>query len=451
MIEICTLEMAIMKVETVSRERVKPFSSPSSSSTCRLHKLSLLDQIAPHGYNPILLFYSTALSQPQLVYDSLRISLSKTLAYVQPLAGRLKDEFTIECNDDGVDLVVVNVFDEMSSVLAHPKTDLLRQLLPVNPETASFSTRALLMVQINRFACGGLAVGLCTSHAVTDAMSMTAFLKTWALINRRGGENDDDENIVAKGFAVVDCTPFFPPRDVNGFSLIPLNTHAVASSVSTRRLIFDASKIAALRESADLGFRRRPSRVEAVSALIWEAVIAAFQETNPAMKTHIMLSAIDLRSKMQPPLPQQSIGNIFHVTEAQWEATDTAAATNYNSLVGKVQESMERAKKNTFTPMDFGEEFLNAVKSGIERMRNSEDIGLLMTSSICRIPVYEIDFGFGKPEWVGNGIRAMNVCILSDTKNGNDIEAFLGLSEEHMNILEHNPNFLSHVSFIQSL
>ncbi|XP_019165817.1 PREDICTED: salutaridinol 7-O-acetyltransferase-like [Ipomoea nil] len=442
--------MTIMKVETVSRQLIKP----SSSSSSRLHKLCLLDQIAPHGYNPILLFYPTALSESdfqQLVYDNLRVSLSKTLAYMQPLAGRLKDDFTIECNDDGVDFVVVKVFEEMSSVLRHPKTDLLRQLLPVNPETVSSSTRALLMVQVNRFACGGLAVGLCTSHAVTDAVSMTAFLKTWARINRRGGENDDDDDeVVAKGFVVLDCTPFFPPRDVNGFSLIPLNTPAAASSVSTRRLIFAASKIAALRESADQGCRR-PSRVEAVSALIWEAVIAAFRETNPAMKTHIMLSAIDLRSKMQPPLPQESIGNIFHVTEAKWEATADAVAIHYNSLVGKVQESMQRAKNTTFTPMHFGDEFLKAVKSGIEMMRNSEDIGFLMTSSICRFPVYEIEFGFGKPEWVGNGIRAMNVCILSDTKNGNDIEAFLGLSEEHMHILEHNPTFLSHVSFIQSL
>nr|GMD96663.1 vinorine synthase-like [Ipomoea batatas] len=417
-----------MEVTIVSKERITPSNSTPQSH--RYHKLSLLDKLAPHGYTPVLLFYSTTFELEDR-YNKLRASLAETLNHVCQLAGRVGAKHSVMCNDQGVDLILTKVGEDMSNVTKHPRIETLRQLLPVKPETTLDEDGVIVAVQINAFACGGTAVGLCINHVIADGWSLAVFLNTWAGINRH------DEK-ATKGF-VLDSTSIFPECRGNGrdVSMLPLNLEAQAPKIESRRFVFNEDKVMGIKEKmgAIKGGNNSnilPSRIEAVSAFVWAALIKAHQETNTNVKTHVMTSAINMRKRLKPPLPPQTIGNVFHVTKACFELevshSHSQGEIDYELLTERVQRSINTAKDEYAKIMVELDEYFRRL--GDEEKR--EDVGILKVSSWCRFPFYEVDFGWGKPIWVANAIKAMNVAIFMDTGDEKGIEAWVGLSEECM-------------------
>nr|GME00398.1 vinorine synthase-like [Ipomoea batatas] len=436
-----------MEVIIVSKERITPSNSTPQSH--RYHKLSLLDKLAPHGYTPVLLFYSTTFELEER-YNKLRASLAETLNHVYQLAGRVGAKHSVMCNDQGVDLILAKVGQDMSNVTKHPRIETLRQLLPVKPETTLDEDGVIVAVQINTFACGGTAVGLCINHVIADGWSLAVFLNTWAGINRH------DEK-ATKGF-VLDSTSIFPECRGNGrdVSMLPLNLEAQAPKIESRRFVFNEDKVMGIKEKmgAIKGGNNSnilPSRIEAVSAFVWAALIKAHQETNINVKTHVMTSAINMRKRLKPPLPPQTIGNVFHVTKACFELEDSHSHSqgeiDYKLLTERVQRSINTAKDEYAKIMGELDEYFRRL--GDEEKR--EDVGMLKVSSWCRFPFYEVDFGWGKPIWVANAIKAMNVAIFMDTGDEKGIEAWVGLSEECMLKLEFTGLFGEKFRFLSAM
>jgi shikimate O-hydroxycinnamoyltransferase len=117
-----------MNVEIVSREIVKP-SSPTPHHL-RNFKLSILDQIAPPFYTSIIFFYDS--KQDDLNGDeferssSLKKSLAETLTRFYPLAGTLVyEDFSIDCNDEGVDYIQARAPCKLSKVVEKPSGKVL--------------------------------------------------------------------------------------------------------------------------------------------------------------------------------------------------------------------------------------------------------------------------------------------------------------------------------------
>ncbi|KAL5835355.1 hypothetical protein ACOSQ4_014852 [Xanthoceras sorbifolium] len=72
------------------------------------------------------------------------------------------------------------------------------------------------------------------------------------------------------------------------------------------------------------------------------------------------------------------------------------------------------------------------MKRMAERFNKGEFITFNYTS-LCRYPVYEADFGWGRPVWVAwGGLPYKNLTVLMDTKSGDGIEAWIHLKEEDM-------------------
>ena len=64
-----------------------------------------------------------------------------------------------------------------------------------------------------------------------------------------------------------------------------------------------------------------------------------------------------------------------------------------------------------------------------------------------QVPIYEVDFGWGKPIWVGRvSLPFKNVVVFIDTKSGGGIEAWVNLNEEDMAKFESDTNLLAYVS-----
>ncbi|KAJ9140208.1 hypothetical protein P3X46_030882 [Hevea brasiliensis] len=430
-----------MEVQIISKETVKP--SSSTPQHLRTYNLSLLDQLAPPVYIPIILFYSATGEISCKKSHLLKTSFSETLTHFYPFAGRMKDCFSIDCNDEGAPYVEAHVAGDMSTILQEPDIHQLEKLLPCNPHDVSpeVSSQVIVAAQVNYFDCGGMAVSVCIWHAIADASAVASFLTSWAAIAR--GATDEIEGVI------FDCTSLFPPQDMRSFSLHNFLKEDLLSKIMLKRFLFDSSKLADLREEVGNGpCLERPTRVEAVAALIWGAVMAADGEENQNETAEINAATISvgLRKRMIPPLPKLSIGNAYQVAMANFSKKEKQL--NYNGLAGKLHESIGKMNNDYVRKIHAGGGYFQFLRTkGEELGKNPNLMKVFGFSSWCRFPFYEADFGWGKPNWVGTALTLYKVAILIDTKDGQGIEAWVSLPKEDMVKFEQNPGICAYASF----
>ncbi|KDO40260.1 hypothetical protein CISIN_1g0481031mg, partial [Citrus sinensis] len=249
---------------------------PSSSipKHLRTYKLSMLDQMFSNLHVPFAFFYSVKEHQDfRKNSDFLKQSL---------LEDSLIDSFSVECNDHGVTFIEAHVGCDMSKFLRPPNLEVMQQLIPPSPQSLKLeaSERELLVVQVNYFSPGDVAVGICIWHGLADGSAIFNFMKLWAEINR--GVNEKICNNV-----VLDCTSLFPPHSsIKDQHIKPQST----SKVVFKRLFFDGKKIVALKEKVNkeimvgsFDHELQASRFMVVSSLIWGAFIAIVRERKRAI------------------------------------------------------------------------------------------------------------------------------------------------------------------------
>ncbi|XP_035545956.1 BAHD acyltransferase BIA1-like [Juglans regia] len=124
---------------------------------------------------------------------------------------------------------------------------------------------------------------------------------------------------------------------------------------------------------------------------------------------------------------------------------------------GLANFSMERKGKEAFSE-DYatklsGDEAFSVVSQDIKHLNSllaSEgNTDHIIISSWCRYPLYEADFGLGKPTWVtiyGYNLMFKNSVFLMDTRDGSGIEAWITLSEEDMALFEQDKDLLGFAS-----
>ncbi|KAK1371887.1 Vinorine synthase [Heracleum sosnowskyi] len=418
------------EAEVVCREIIKPASpTPKNLST---FKLSLKDQLSPRFYVPIILFYASSPVVDKKNPNLLKNSLSQTLSHMYPLSGRIKDVFSIECKDQGVEFVESRVPVSVSSVLNNLKIDQLKQLVPFDPEGVPTpeNQKCLLGAQVNYFSCGGIAIGICINHIIIDFAVIHNFLKTWSAITR--GEKIEDT-------FVRDCTTVFRPQDVSGFNQLEVEK---GTKSSAKRFIFSNCSISALQKKMGKDLDQYPSRVVAVSTFVWAAIIATSPE-----KIWFMTMQMNLRNKMgHPEILQNSLGNITHAI-----VTSAGSETDYRALVREVLDSIQEVTPEFLKNLYEDENYFTDYKKAVEDFAEySDGIGLFSTSSWCGFPTYEVDFGWGKPVQLGTTRIPTNCAFLMDTRDGKGIEVWVSLPEKCMQKLEKNADFLAHVSMIRS-
>ncbi|EEF47535.1 Salutaridinol 7-O-acetyltransferase, putative [Ricinus communis] len=413
-----------LEIEVISEEIIKP-SSPTPDHL-RHYKLSFLDQISPPVYNPLLLFYPTdgrVKSNNAQKYDQLKQSLSQVLTYYYPLAGRIKDNNLVDCNDEGVPFLQAQAIAcRLSDAVNNPMPTEFRKLLPFEldePQEFAFG------IQLNIFDCGGICIAFCLSHKIADALSTLVFLKTWAAITR--GETDD---IVCPEF--ISAT-LFPPKNLSGFNPA---IGITKENVVTKRFVFRLSSIESLIEkyststtSIENQQQKSPSRIEALSVFIWSRFMAATKVESEPGRVYLMLHAVNLRTRMNPQLPEHSFGNYYRVA-ITIPSSDTEEES-YN-LVRRMRDSISKIDKDYVKKLQDGNEHLHFIKERAESFTRGE-MATLNFTSLCRFPLYEADFGWSKPIWAGApSLTFKNLVVFMDTVSGDGIEALIHLKEEDM-------------------
>ncbi|XP_060967206.1 stemmadenine O-acetyltransferase [Cannabis sativa] len=442
-----------MELKIVSSMNIKP-SCPTPSNL-RIFKLSLLDQLIPQPYAPIVLFYlpndnnySDHCDQNDISnrLESLRKSLSSTLTRFYPLAGKFKDQLSIECNDEGANYVETQAVGfSLRQFLSHPGPDLLlvNKLLPCQlGSTESNLTGAYVAnIQVNVFDCGGIALGLCIAHKILDGVALSTFIKSWAA-EAQGFDNPTGPNFVAGSLFPADDSLWLSDCSKAMFGSLFSKGKSI-----TKRFVFNSSSISILKSQSASSDVENPTRVEAVSGFLWRCFMTACKEKNgvvirPSLLNHI----VNLRRRTTPYLPENSIGNLVWMGVAKSDGVEV----DQTQLVSLVRESTARIDDDFVKRMMRGEEgkfWMMKWVDEIGELGCSEGVDYMGVSSWCRIGFYEADFGWGRPIWVSSFCLSgysmvISLVILVDTRSGDGIEAWVSLDEDDMAIVECNTQLL---------
>ncbi|KAJ4877515.1 HXXXD-type acyl-transferase family protein [Raphanus sativus] len=422
-----------MKLEILSKEVIKP-DSPNHLQT--LH-LSLFDQFLPTTYVSAIFFYDDHQpDQEEILVQKLKNSLSQTLSLFYPLAGRIKEGVTVDCNDEGALFTKARADVLLSDVLRNPSDAGLVHKLIVSPDRADPGTWPLLHVNVVFFRDRGFAVAVSASHKLCDAASLSMFVRSWTK--------------AAKGFADTvnpefSGSVFFPPADIS-VEFPPFLEQKTKSK--TKSFVFGPLMIEKLKIRASCALLvTQATRVESITALLLRCMTNSRRPKTEAVTEFAITHTMNLRPRVPLSfLPRKAIGNFFFLPLLK--------ETSENKM--EIQETVSKLRKtkeelNELITKDSEDSDTNSDEAAKERIVSamlsflcevSPEAETYAVSSWCRMSFYDADFGWGFPVWVAPGSVDKTQVVLMDAKDGEGVEAWVTLPETDMAEFEHDDELL---------
>ncbi|KAK9163863.1 hypothetical protein Syun_004765 [Stephania yunnanensis] len=297
-------------------------------------------------------------------------------------------------------------------------------------------------IQLTFFDCGGFAIGVYFSHKIFDARSLCTFVLSWASIAKTG------ESAVRPRF---DSASIFPP-------IHPPPTYSDLQDFTAERVLFkvfrfEGSKIELLKVKAKgSGDETPPSRVMAVTSLLWTVFAAVMdwekQNEGAIPRPCHLAMAVGLRGRMITGsealnFNENTIGNgaVIPVSPQMAPPRDL---TGLPDLVKVVNDMVRRVDESDLVRRRDGAEILKLMDcyAGKASASDGGECGF-MVASWLRLPFYEADFGWGKPDWFGYlPGEFKNVISYLDTKCGEGVEAWVWMTEKDMARFESMPELL---------
>ncbi|XP_060174633.1 vinorine synthase-like [Lycium barbarum] len=433
------------KIEIVSMEFIRPLFHTPNHLKC--FEYSFLDQTGIPLYAPLALFFpppidageSYSYEQARSVNSSrllvLKKSLSETLARFYPFAGRIKDNCSIECNDEGVPFYEAFALNyEFESVLRNP--ELSEDFLPsavVEDGSLIFHNSTLypLLVQVTIFKCGAMAICMGVFHQVADGATLYTLANAWGITARGSSCNDSSELVAAAKF-LPPPIPYVSnvPNLQLEFTKFFCNEQRVA-----KLFTFDASTIASLKAKAVSDDVPKPTRVEAVSALIWKCVMVA-TNLGPSKLAHL----VNIRKRFVPPLPNHCVGNAVAVATAACKGAENMDGSDLATLVTCIRKSLIELSSK-YVEKHSRDEAILAIPYDFMELIPAQirgEVGVQI-SSLCGYQFYDVDFGWGKPSWLTVNQKAMrDFVLLMDSRDSRGIDAWICLKDSNtMSVFKH--------------
>ncbi|KAB2617813.1 hypothetical protein D8674_013682 [Pyrus ussuriensis x Pyrus communis] len=385
--------------------------------------------------------------------EHLKSSFATALDIFYPLAGRLaitenKDDnttsFAVECNGAGAEFVHavadgVTVADILDPVLVPDEIvyDLFSMNGALNYESV---TKPLLAAQVTELV-DGVFIGCTMNHLVIDGSTFWHFFNTWSEISRGGGGRDgisQSPRIFGREFldGIIDLPvriPFFRSQIPDKFLPPPLKQ---------RVFHFPKEKIAQLKAKAndEMG-TTKISSLQALLAHLWVSITRT-RHLNPDQEIKYCL-LVGLRQRLQPPLPDEYLGNAVLFGTATSTVSDLL-----NRGLGWVALEMNKmiASKTKEDAINFLKQWIESPKLAKLNAFASDDA--LSTGSSPRFNVYGNNFGWGSPLAVRSGAGNKfdgKLTVFPGAEDGSiDFEACL--SPQTLHALAEDEEFMASVA-----
>ncbi|CAI9264240.1 unnamed protein product [Lactuca saligna] len=413
----------------ISRETIKP--SHVTPSHLHTYNLSSIDKLAQHTYMPLILHYSNNDNNNLSAHDKaqkMKKSLSQSLARYYPFAGTLQTPTTpyVDCNDEGV------VFFEAKN---DSQLEAFQHCISEQDETVeqlfadglfcdnSPHSKSLIGVQLNHFACGGVIVGLSMSHKIGDGCTLVSFISHWASVTRYG--STEHKEVISQGYANRVTKKFVFPNTKLSDLKNKVNALALAGSTSPNK---------------------NPTRVEVLTSLLYKTAVSAATTKSGCFKPSYLFMPVDIRNKFVEKLPQTMVGNFVGIMMIP---TRHASETSLSVMVEEMKK--EKSKLEGIPNVEHAAENFKTLKLKLGN-EDIEDVTQrsYWCSSLCGFPYNKVDFGWGKPMGASIAVRSADRIgfLLTDTPDGDGIEALVVLEKEDMEIFENDKEMLSFCQII---
>ncbi|KAG0490415.1 hypothetical protein HPP92_007278 [Vanilla planifolia] len=299
----------------------------------------------------------------------------------------------------------------------------------------------LLQVQLTRFRCGGLVVGVTAHHRVADGQSMSNFYVAWGRIARGLPINR------IPGYDISWLRPRFPPKlefEHWGVEFVPVPPHSTKPFPLELAQV-EPTKIAnvLLRYSHEFieselkaSLRERFTTFEVLLAHVWRKLTAvrglSHGETTKGRVT------VNGRRRLRPPVADEFVGNLVicaHTSATVGELMDGGLA----GAARRVREGVRRIDDAYFrSVIDFGEEYKEAELVPVYEREGNLLSPNMEAESWLGFQFQEMDFGGGTlrafiPSWVP--VEGLVIFLPSLAEEGG-VNVMVALLQEDAEILK---------------
>nr|GMD30147.1 vinorine synthase-like [Ipomoea batatas] len=133
---------------------------------------------------------------------------------------------------------------------------------------------------------------------------------------------------------------------------------------------------------------------------------------------------------MNPPLPGATFGNLWSLANTTETPSETSPNPD-NDLVFQLRTSIREINAEYAKALQNEKWHSEHLLKWHERFGGEGEAEFLEFTSWCRFPIYEVDFGWGKPVWAcTTTFPYKNFIVLMSTKCGDGIEAWINIGEE---------------------
>lgn len=399
---------------------------------------SNVDLVVPRMHTPSVYFYRPSGAANFFDPQVMKEALSKVLVPFYPMAGRLRrDEdgrIEIDCNAEGVLFVEADTGSVIDDFGDFAPTLELRQLIPTVDYSGDIGSYSLLILQVTHFKCGGVSLGVGMQHHVADGASGLHFINTWSDMAR--GLDITIPPFIDRTLLRARDPPqpafhhieYQPPPQLK----TPL-PNAQNTNVCIFRITRDQLNTLKNKSKED-GNTISYSSYVMLAGHVWRCACKA--RSLPADQDSKMYIATDGRSRLRPALPPGYFGNVIFTTTPVAVAGDLmskplwyAASKIHNALARMDDEYLRSALDYLEIQPD-----LTALVRGAHTFR-CPNIGI---TSWTRLPIYDADFGWGRPIFMGPGgiaLEGLAFALPSPTNDGS-LSIAISLQEDHMKLFQ---------------
>ncbi|KAL4567137.1 hypothetical protein LXL04_022711 [Taraxacum kok-saghyz] len=376
----------------------------------------------------------------ETVVKTIKASLGGVLSTFYSLAGEIVEnrqgEPEVVCNNRGVEFIEARADIKLKDLdFFHPDDSVKGKLVPkING--------GVVAIQATELNCGSIIISGVFNHQLADAYSINMFLRAWAQYTRK-------ESITNRpSFRPSVLNPRHPPFFTTSIDklYIPISSLPPPSSFEEpllgRMYYIHGESIAKLQSEASTKDTKR-SKLLSFTAFLWK--LLAHKDGDTTSRMGIVVNGrrfLAESGEKDSPLLGNHFGNVLSIPYGMARNNDLKEMTLHEVANGVHKFVAKATNEEHFRELiDWVE--LQRPNTMVARiyfgLKKSEGEAVVVSAG-QGLPVKDMDFGWGKPEFGSYhfpwGSRTGYITTMPSGKKNGDWVVYMHLKEEDFNLID---------------